>query len=138
MTIANKYEFFMKKNHLLEKIFDDLLFQISRGNTFENIEKGRTTTDLEQVKEWENKFGFTFNIYSNDHFINNKPHFHLDHKGTKIASKISFEGEIFEEKGKNKIDKKTLKALKYFLKNHNIQKLLVAEWNKNNPELKWK
>tara|TARA_R110002051_G_C8650085_1_gene487452 strand:+ start:524 stop:910 length:387 start_codon:yes stop_codon:yes gene_type:complete len=127
----------MSNNSLLDKIFADLLYQLSKGNTFENIAKGQTIIDLEQVKEWKNKFGYTFNIYSNDHFINKKPHFHLDNKSSNISTKISFEGEILEQKGKNRIDKKTLKALKYFLNNPNTRRLLIAEWNKSNPELKW-
>jgi hypothetical protein len=127
----------MPNSKLLDKIFDDLLFQLSKGNTFENIEKGRTILDLEQVKEWKNKFGYTFSIYPKDHFINKKPHFHLDHKGNGIAAKLSFDGEVLEYKGKNKIDKKTLKVLNHFLNNQNIQNLLISKWNKNNPDLKW-
>ena len=65
----------MEKENIIEKIFDDLLFQISKGNTVEQILKGTTILDLEQVKEWKTKFGYTFNIYSNDHFIDNKRNF---------------------------------------------------------------
>ncbi len=127
----------MTNNNLIDKIFDDLLFQLSKGNTFENIENGRTILDLEQIKEWKSKFGYTFSIYPNDHFIKNKPHFHLDHKGNRIAAKLSFDGEVLEYKGNNRIDKKTLKALNNFLNNENVQNLLISKWNKNNPDLKW-
>jgi hypothetical protein len=126
----------MEKENIIEKIFDDLLFQISKGNTIEQILKGSTILDLEQVKEWKSKFGYTFNIYSNDHFIDNKPHFHFDNKSKNIECKISFDGEIFESIGKNQIDKKTLKVLKDFLDTPGIENLLKAFWNNKNPDLK--
>lgn len=125
----------MKEENIIDKIFDDLLFQLSKGNTLERILKGTTVLDLEQVKEWKSKFGYSFNIYSNDHFIENKPHFHFDNKAKSVECKIGFNGEIFESNGKNPIDKKTLKVLKDFLASPGIENLLIAFWNSKNPEL---
>ena len=47
LNTVNNSKLFMPNSKLLDKIFDDLLFQLSKGNTFENIEKGRTILDLE-------------------------------------------------------------------------------------------
>jgi hypothetical protein len=33
--------------------------------------------ELEKVKEWKSRFGYQFHIYSNDHCLDNKPHFHF-------------------------------------------------------------
>lgn len=57
--------------------FDELLFQLSKGLTIEQYEKGMRWFGLEKVKEWKSRFGYQFHIYSNDHLIDNKPHFHL-------------------------------------------------------------
>lgn len=127
-----------KKNLDFEKVelkFDELLFQVSKGNTFENLEKGIFYIGLEQVKEWKSRFGYKFNIYSNDHFINNKPHFHLDNSSEGIHCKISFEGEIFESKGKE-LPKNIQKDLIKFLSKDEINLLLKSKWNSMNPKLK--
>jgi len=123
----------MVETDFINQIFDDLLFQLNSGNTIENIEKGQTKIDLEQVKEWKIKYGYKLNIYPNDHFIENEPHFHFDNKAKNISYKMSFTGKVFECKGKNNIDSKTMKALKYFLSKSNIRELLIEKWNKNNP-----
>jgi hypothetical protein len=51
---------------------------------------------------------------------------------------MSFDGEIFESKGKNEIDKKVLKELRYFLSMDRTQELIVSKWNEKNPKLKYK
>lgn len=123
------------EENIFEIIFDGLLYQISKGNTVENILEGNIFVELEQVKEWKSKFGYTFNIYSNDHFINGKPHFHFDNKSKKIACKISFQGEVFESNGIYSIDKNVLKALCKFLESIEIQRCLIDLWNRKNPDL---
>ena len=115
--------------------FDELLFQVSKGNTFENYEKGVRYIGLEQVKEWKSRFGYKFSIYSNDHFINNKPHFHLDNEANEVHCKISFDGELFESKNKE-IPKNIYKELKKFLSKNEIQIILKDRWNLMNPNLK--
>ena len=70
----------MNEFELLNRIFDTHLYSISKGMTHEQLDNGVFLLELEKVKEWKSKFGFIFNIYSNDHFINGEPHFHLDHK----------------------------------------------------------
>lgn len=122
----------------LERQFDEILFQISKGVSQEDYNNGIRWSGFERVKEWQSRNGFTFNIYSNDHFINGQPHFHFDNKAKGIASKISFSGEIFEEKGKQNIPKNIYKDLKLFLKSEITRSILVEMWNSKNPELKVK
>ncbi|MBU3823167.1 DUF4160 domain-containing protein [Flavobacteriaceae bacterium XHP0103] len=122
----------------LNRSFDELKFQFEKGLTIESHKQGTRYFGLEKVKEWKSKFGYTFNIYGNDHFIDNKPHFHFDHKEKDVFCKMSFEGEIFESKGKNEIDKKVLKELRYFLSMDRTKELLVSKWNEKNPKLKYK
>ena len=120
----------------LNRLFDDLLNQIVKGNSHENIEKGKLIFELELIKEWKSKNGFRFNIYSGDHFIDNKPHFHFDHREKGINCKIGFDGEIFESKGGD-ISKKIKKELNYFLSKPETQKILIEKWNIMNPDLKY-
>ncbi len=120
----------------LDRKFDDLLYQIYKGNTHEKLEKGVRYIELEKIKEWKSKFGFSFNIYSNEHFIDNQPHFHFDNKEKGIKCKIGFNGKIFECKGSKRISNKILKELKYFLIEPNTIQLLKKIWNLKNPELK--
>jgi hypothetical protein len=122
----------------LSRSFDELKFQFEKGLTIESHKKGTRYFGLEKVKEWKSKFGYTFNIYGNDHFIENKPHFHFDHKEKGVSCKMSFDGEIFDSKGKNEIDKKALKELRYFLSMDRTQELIVSKWNEKNPKLKYK
>ena len=125
----------MEEDNFLIRSFDSLLHYVSRGITHEQIEQGVTLLELEKVKEWKSKNGYLFNIYGNDHFIDNKPHFHFDHKEKQIACKIGFDGEIFESKGKTNPDSKIIKELKYFLDKDETQKALKNMWNTKNPEL---
>ncbi|MEZ4778585.1 MAG: hypothetical protein R2786_04310 [Flavobacteriaceae bacterium] len=122
----------------LDQLFDELQYQFSKGISIENYESGTRWIELEKVKEWKSRFGYQLNIYSNDHFIDNKPHFHFDNISKEISCKISFDGEIFESSGKKEIDRKTLKELTYFLSRTNIQNTLIAKWNEKNPKLKVK
>jgi hypothetical protein len=122
----------------LDQAFDDLQYQFSKGISFEKYESGTRWIELEKVKEWKSRFGYQLNIYGNDHFIDNKPHFHFDNIAKEIKCKISFHGEIFESSGKKEIDRKTLKELTYFLRRTDIQNSLIAKWNEKNPKLKVK
>lgn len=120
---------------LLEKKFDEILFQISKGNEQEKIEENYFYSEFEILKEWKSKFGYKFNIYSNDHFINGKPHFHFDNKQDDLYCKISFEGEIFEIMNNKKIPKNILKELNFFLSKLENKKILIEMWNNKNPSL---
>jgi hypothetical protein len=122
----------------LNRSFDELKFQFEKGLTIESHKKGTRYLGLEKVKEWRSKFGYVFNIYGNDHFIDNKPHFHFDHNEKGVSCKMSFDGEIFESKGRNEIDKKALKELRYFLSMYRTQEIIVSKWNEKNPKLKYK
>lgn len=90
----------------IEQSFDEILFQLSKGNTIEGLKKGRMWLGFEQVKEWKNRFGFQFHIYSNDHFIDNKPHFHLRKSSDNIDCRFFFNGELFDCKGKELLTRK--------------------------------
>jgi hypothetical protein len=125
----------MTKEKALEQKFDELLFQISKGNTHDKIEKGSFFMEFEQVKEWKSKFGFSFSIYGNEHFIENSPHFHFDNNEKGIACKVGFDGIIFECKRNKSIPRNILKELKYFLKQIDTKELLNQLWNTKNPEL---
>lgn len=120
----------------LEESFDEILYQLSKGNTIEGLKKGRMWMEFEQVKEWQNRFGFQFHIYSNDHFIDNKPHFHLRKKSGKIDCRFFFTGDLVDCKGKEQLEKKVFDALNYLLSKPHQQKLLKEFWNHKNPELK--
>ncbi len=41
-------------------------------------------------------------------------------------------------KGKNEIDRKVLKELKYFLLMEKTQETIIYKWNNKNPKLKYK
>jgi hypothetical protein len=115
---------------------DYILNQLAHGNTIEGLKVGKVWMGLEQVKEWKSKFGFQFQIYSNDHFIQNRPHFHIIKKSEEIDCRLFFDGEIYDCKGKNRLDVKTRKAIIYFVSDSKRQILLKKFWNNKNPQLK--
>lgn len=78
----------------IDRSFDELKFQLEKGLTIESYSSGTRYLELEKVKEWKSKFGYVFNIYGNEHFINNKPHFHFDNNEEGVSCKISFDGEM--------------------------------------------
>ncbi|WP_170235051.1 DUF4160 domain-containing protein [Bizionia gelidisalsuginis] len=118
--------------------FDELKFTFEKGLTVEDHKDGIRYLGLEKIKEWKSKFGYIFNIYSNDHFIDNEPHFHFDNKEKSVSCKMSFDGNIFESNEKNEIDRKVLKELKYFLSMERTQETIISKWNNKNPKLKYK
>ncbi len=120
----------------LNQGLDYILDQLSHGNTIEGLKNGRVWMGFEQVKEWKSKFGFQFQIYSHDHFIENKPHFHIVKKSDGIDCRLFFDGEIFDCKGNIALDKKIREAITYFVSDPKRQEILREFWNKKNPELK--
>ena len=118
----------------INEYFDNQLYQVSKGLTHEQMDKGAMLLELEKVKEWKSRFGFVFNIYGNDHFIDGNPHFHFDNREKQIATKINLDGEVLESSGKKELDGRMKKELKYFLKKH--RRRLIDFWNQKNPELK--
>lgn len=132
------YSIKIDKENLLEIRFDEILFQKSKGIKQESINNNYFYSEFEILKEWKSKFGYKFNIYGNDHFIDNKPHFHFDNKQDNLYCKISFDGEIFEIKNNKKLPKNIYKELKYFLSNMENQIILKEMWNDKNPTLKVK
>lgn len=126
----------MNEFEVLNRIFDWQLYSISKGLTHKKLDKGVFLLELEKVKEWKSKFGYEFNVYSNDHFVNGEPHFHFDHKEKNVACKISFSGEIFKSTGKGELTSKILKELTCFLSKEENRRRLINFWNQKNPELK--
>ena len=124
----------MQLNVNLDQGFDQILFQLSKGNTIEGLKKGKFWTGFEKVKEWKSQFGYHFHIYSNDHFIDNKPHFHLLKDSERIDCRVFFDGKFYDCKWPNKLDKKMINALEYFLWHPHIQKILFDLWNLKNPK----
>lgn len=119
----------------IELIFDDLLTQIIKGNlTHEEIEKGIRYEEFQQVSEWKLKYGYKFNVYSNDHLINGKKHFHFDNKSDKVFAKFDFKGNLLESKGKP-IPSNIMKELMYFVKKESTQINLHKLWDEQNPTL---
>lgn len=116
--------FAIKKMKNIEQQFDELLYQFSKGVTYENYKKGRRYFEFEKFKEWKSRFGYIFNINSNDHLINNQPHFHFDNNEKNIHTKIDFNGSIVECVGDD-VPKKILKDLLFFLNDEKIQKSLI-------------
>ena len=92
--------------------------------------------EFEKVKEWKSRFGYQFHIYSNDHFIDNKPHFHFIKSSDEIECRVFFDGTVYDYKGKGRLDKKAKEALDYFLSGEYIQKSLIEFWNSKNPQCK--
>jgi hypothetical protein len=120
----------------LNQSLDEILYQLSKGNTIEGLKNGQLWIELEQVKEWKSKFGFQFHIYSNDHLIEHKPHFHLKKPSENIDCRMFFVGTIYDCQGGNQIDKRTKEAIEYFLSNPNNYGLLIELWNQKNPTQK--
>jgi len=120
----------------LNQSLDEILFQLSKGNTIKGLKNGRLYMEFEQVKEWKSKFGFQFHIHSNDHLLEKKPHFHLKKPSENIDCRMFFDGAIYDCKGDNLIDKRTREAVEYFLSNLNNKSLLVEFWNYKNPSQK--
>lgn len=117
----------------INKSFDEFYHQMEKGVTFEQYKKGICYLELEKFKEWKSKYNFSFNIFSNDHLINNEAHFHFKHLGKNIDCKINFVGDILESKGEKDLDTKLIKYLKYFLSEQVIQDKLKKMWNDKNP-----
>jgi hypothetical protein len=117
--------------------FDELLFQLSKGVTIEQYEKGMRWFGLEKVKEWKSRFGYQFHIYSNDHLIENKPHFHLLKESDGIDCKYFFDGTLIECKNFNQTDKSVVKELLYFLSKKDQQMRIIELWNSKNPNQKY-
>jgi hypothetical protein len=120
----------------LNKGIDFILDQLEHGNTVEGLKNGRLWMGFEQVKEWKSRFGYKFHIYSNDHLIDNKPHFHIIKESENIDCRVFFDGYVYDCKKENHIKKKVKEALLYFITNDKNQNLLINLWNLKNPELK--
>lgn len=119
----------------LNQIFDDILTQtIAYGFTHEQLDAGRRRDGLEQVKEWKLKYGYKFSVYSNDHLIDGKRHFHFDNAANDIRCKFDFEGNILESSGRNEIPANVLKDLRYFL-NKGARRSLDEMWERLNPNV---
>ena len=119
----------------LDEGFDWIIHQLTKGNTIEGLKNNIRYSEFEQVKEWKSKYGFQFQIYSNDHFVDNKPHFHLVKKSTNIDCRLFFDGEIFDCKGNSQLDRRIKDAILYFLSITKNQKRLIELWNNKNPTL---
>jgi len=120
----------------LEFGFDALLFQIAKGNTHENLERNIRYDEFQQIPDWNLRYGYKFNIYSNDHLIDGKPHFHFDNEAQGILCKVDFNGNVLESRGDRKVPSKVLKELVYFLSKDRIKTKLIDTWNEKNPDLK--
>lgn len=90
----------------LNQTLDDIIHQLTKGNTIEGLKKGKRYFELHQVKDWKSKYGYQFHIYSNDHLIDKKPHFHIVKNSESIDCRFFFDGTIYDCKGKNILKKK--------------------------------
>jgi hypothetical protein len=124
-----------KTENNLDQYFDFIFHQLTKGNTVEGLKNKRIIVELERVKEWKSKYNFQFHIYPNDHFIENKPHFHFVKRSEDLECRVFFDGNIIDYKGKGRLDKRAYDALKYFLESERHQTQLKELWNKNNPNL---
>lgn len=125
----------MNTEKKLNQGLDFIIDQLEHNNTIERLKQGRIWRGFQQVGEWESKYGYKFHIYSNDHLIDNKPHFHLIKESEKIDCRIFFDGVIYDCKKNSKISKKITNALDYFLSQEKYQTLLIEFWNQKNPNL---
>lgn len=122
----------------LNRSFDFLLDQMAHGVSIEDYKKGSRWYGLQQVKEWKSLFGYQFQIYSNDHFIDNKPHFHLLKPSNDIDCRYFFDGTLVDCSGKGAVEKKIIEPLVYFLSETSTQERLIGMWNAKNPNLFYK
>jgi hypothetical protein len=120
----------------LNQSLDYILHQLTKGNTIEGLKNGQKIIELHQVKEWKSKYGYQFHIYSNDHLIDKKPHFHIIKSSENIDCRFFFDGTVYDCKGQNKLEKKVLEALEYFLENSSNVAILISLWNNKNPKYK--
>jgi len=74
--------------------------------------------EFDKVGEWKSKYGYNIIIYSNDHLIDGKKHFHFFHRGNDVEFKVDFYGNILERVGKNDIPKNIQKEMIEFCKLH--------------------
>lgn len=120
----------------LDLMFDTLLIQtIQRGITYEEFididSEDEFFGEFQQLSSWQQKYGYKFNVY-NDHLIDDKKHFHFDNKEKNVHLKMDFEGNILEDKGKSRIDRRVHDILKKFLKQKSTTEELNQLWKKNN------
>jgi hypothetical protein len=118
----------------LEMSLDEILFQLSKGLTIEQLKKGKRWFGFEQVKEWKNRMGYKLHIYSNDHFINNKAHFHIVKEAESVDCKFDFKGNLLGCV-ENEVGRKLIDAIVYFCEHPINYKRLVQTWNAKNPTL---
>ena len=130
----------MKNNEVdkLNQSLDDIIHQLAKGNTIEGLKKGKKYIELHQVKEWKSKYGYQFHVYSNDHLIDKKPHFHILKESESIDCRFFFDGSIFDCKGQNKLEKKVFEAVEFFLESSFNVAILISLWNNKNPNYKVK
>jgi len=84
----------------LNEGLDYILNQLSHGNTIEGLKRGSFWMGFEQLKEWKLKFGYQFQVYSNDHLIDNKPHFHIVNQSEKIDCRFFLTVKLYTVKEK--------------------------------------
>lgn len=117
----------------LDESFDWIIHQLTKGNTIQGLKNNKQHFEFEQVKEWKSKYGFQFQIYPNDHFIKNKPHFHLIKRSDGIDCRLFFNGKVIDCKGKSDLDKRTKEAIEYFLSISKNKSRIIELWNNKNP-----
>lgn len=119
----------------LDLRFDDLLLQTQKYKlSHEEIIAGRRIDEFQQLNSWRLKYGYKLNIYSNDHLINGKPHFHFDNDEKNVHCKMSFDGDILNSTA-NSIPPNVFKDLLFFLKIQEHSKTIRMMWNEKNPSL---
>lgn len=63
-------------------------------------------------------------------------HFHILKKSENIDCRFFFDGSFYDCKGQNKLEKKVVDALGYFLETKTIVTMLISLWNNKNPNYK--
>jgi len=125
-----------KEEDKLNQALDYIIHQLTKGNTVEGLKNGQKIIELHQVKEWKSKYGYQFHVYSNDHLIDKKPHFHIIKNSENIDCRFFFDGTVYDCKGQNKLEKKVLEAVEYFLQTSSNVAMLIRLWNNKNPNYK--
>ncbi len=108
------------------------MFQLSKGLTIDQLQNGQRWFGFEQIKEWKNRMGFKLHIYSNDHLIDKKAHFHLIKESESVDCKFDFHGNLLSC-AKSGASRRILDAVKYFCMQTNHYNKLVQVWNSKNP-----
>jgi len=106
---------------------------IDKGKfTFDDYIKGIRCCKRQKPDSWEKieHNGYILDVHSNDHEINNKPHFHVIKNSENIDSRFNFDGDFIDDL-KTPISSKMIKNIKKYCSIDENKKELDTIWSKH-------